>query len=164
MNQSLTEQELLFCRLAAGGNPEAAAVEAGYPRAAAPELLERPEILQEIGRGAVRPKDCPSPALSRLGYERLAFGSIADAVKLLYMEEPSAGEIDRMDFFPVSEIRRPKDGAMEIKFFDRLQALERLELSEQQKEETLSPFYQALEQGGDALLHAPDDAGKGNSL
>ena len=31
-----------------------------------------------------------------------------------------------MDLFLVSEIKRPKDGSMEIKFFDRLKALEKL--------------------------------------
>ena len=40
---------------------------------------------------------------------------------------------------------------MEIKFFDRLQALERLERSEQGEGGGMSPFYQALEQGAQAL-------------
>ena len=31
-----------------------------------------------------------------------------------------------MSLFLVSEIKRPKDGSMEIKFFDRLKALEKL--------------------------------------
>ena len=40
---------------------------------------------------------------------------------------------------------------MEIKFFDRLQALECLERSEQGENAGLSPFYQALERGAQAL-------------
>ena len=32
-----------------------------------------------------------------------------------------------MDLFLISEIKRPKDGAMEIKLFDRVKALEKLE-------------------------------------
>ena len=35
--------------------------------------------------------------------------------------------LGQMDLFMISEIKRPKDGAMEIKFFDRLKALEKLE-------------------------------------
>ena len=31
-----------------------------------------------------------------------------------------------MDLYSVSEIKRPKDGSMEIKFFDPLKALEKL--------------------------------------
>lgn len=61
------------------------------------------------------------------GYRRLAFGNISDAVSLLYMENPSQATLSKMDLFHISEIKRPKDGSMEIKFFDRLKALEKLE-------------------------------------
>ena len=59
-----------------------------------------------------------------LGYERLAFGSTVDAFRLLMSE----GEIDvqSLDLYNVSEVKKPKDAAMEIKFFDRLKALEYL--------------------------------------
>lgn len=59
------------------------------------------------------------------GLRRLAFGRINDALALLSDEQ---GEIltDRLDLFNVSEIKRPKGGGVEIKFFDRLEALERL--------------------------------------
>ena len=64
--------------------------------------------------------------LATAGYIRLAFGSISDAVSLLYMDKPSREELEKMDLFLVSEIKHPKDGAVEIKFFDRLKALEKL--------------------------------------
>ena len=132
-SKKLTKRELLFCKLAAKGNAESAALQAGYqsaPESVTRRLLSREEILLEIGRNAVQAHSSQrSP--SRIGYERLAFGSIADAVKLLYMEDPPPDTLEKMDFFPISEIKRPKDGAMEIKFFDRLQALECLERSEQ---------------------------------
>ena len=57
------------------------------------------------------------------GYQQLAFGSIADAIKLLFMEEPAPRALGKMNFINVAEIRRMKEGAMEIKFFDRLKAL-----------------------------------------
>lgn len=34
-------------------------------------------------------------------------------------------ELDDLDLFNVAEIRRPKDGMIEIKFYDRLRALEK---------------------------------------
>lgn len=72
--------------------------------------------------------------LAVTGYRRLAFGSAADAVSLLYRENPSREELADMDLFSVSEIKRPKDGAMELKFFDRAKALERLaELSRERE-------------------------------
>ena len=79
------------------------------------------------------------------GYERLAFGSIADSIKLLYMENPQAEMLEKMDLYMISEIKRPKEGAMEIKFFDRLKALEKICEVQQNPEETCMPFYKALE-------------------
>ena len=152
-SKKLTKRELLFCKLAAKGNAESAALQAGYqsaPESVTRRLLSREEILLEIGRNAVLSHSSQQTP-SRVGYERLAFGSIADAVKLLYMEDPPPDALEKMDFFPISEIKRPKDGAMEIKFFDRLQALECLERSEQGENTGLSPFYQALERGAQAL-------------
>ena len=65
------------------------------------------------------------------GLRHLAFGEIQDAVRLLYAPEeqilPALGE---MDLFNISEIKRPKGGGMEIKFFDRLKALEKLQALE----------------------------------
>lgn len=61
-----------------------------------------------------------------LGYERLAFGSTADAFRLI-MGSECASAAENMDLFNVAEVKKPKDGAMEIKFFDRIKALEHLE-------------------------------------
>ncbi|MCI9274068.1 MAG: hypothetical protein HFE39_08985 [Clostridiales bacterium] len=166
--KNLSKKELLFCRLAAMGDPESAARQAGYrssPQSAARRLMERKEILEEIGRVAAgRKEERDKASSSRMGYERLAFGSIADAVKLLYLDEPSLEELSRMDFFQVSEIRRPKDGAMEIKFFDRMRALERLEQSEREEDGELSPFYRALEQGAQALNQSIESSGDGEDM
>lgn len=87
---------------------------------------------------------------AREGYERLAFGGVADAIRLLYDEHPGNEELGGMDFFNIAEIRRPKDGSMEIKFFDRLRALEKLEELEGAKQEA-SPLFRAVEEGARAL-------------
>lgn len=78
-----------------------------------------------------------------LGYERLAFGSTADAFKLL-MDNTSPEIIaENMNLFNVAEIKKPKDGAMEIKFFDRIKALEHLGDIPDNEEKAVA-FYDVL--------------------
>ena len=78
-----------------------------------------------------------------LGYERLAFGSTADAFKLL-MDNASPEIIaENMNLFNVAEIKKPKDGAMEIKFFDRIKALEHLGDIPDNEEKAVA-FYDVL--------------------
>lgn len=78
-----------------------------------------------------------------LGYERLAFGSTADAFKLLMEDNTENVSVNDMNLFNVAEIKKPKDGAMEIKFFDRIKALEHLgDIPE--NEDKAASFYDAL--------------------
>ena len=124
--KELTRKEKLFCLYYAMDQdaPQAAA-RAGYasPREAAARLLQREDVRSVIC-------DCTPPAVREdeilAGYRKLAFGSGADALRLLFGSVPP-DELDQLDLFNVSEIKRPKDGALEIKFFDRLKALEHLE-------------------------------------
>ncbi len=84
------------------------------------------------------------------GYEKIAFGSIADSVRLLFCEDISYRALKNLDLFSVSEIKRAKGGAMEIKFFDRLKALECME--NYSMTNSLNPnFYKALLDGAKAL-------------
>lgn len=81
----------------------------------------------------------------RSGLERIAFGGVNDAVSLLFQTEPDPEELRRLDLYSVAEIRRMKDGGIEIKFYDRMKALECL----RQMEESgagRSPLYRALEE------------------
>ncbi len=158
-SKKLTGREKNFCRsYVCGINPGEAAKNAGFEgdcERIAQELLSRDEIIGEIERLCLlRRKITNQLALS--GYERLAFGSIADAVSLLYMENPSAKELKGMDLFSVSEIKRPKDGSMEIKFFDRLKALEKLK-ENSQTESGAAPVYEAILAGARALSQSKED-------
>ena len=63
----------------------------------------------------------------KAGLERLAFGRINDAVELVFAEEVTPAKIRQADLYNVSEIKKIKGGGVEIKFFDRQKALERLE-------------------------------------
>lgn len=80
------------------------------------------------------------------GYDKLAFGGVSDAVRLMFCDDPNLLEIRKMDLFNVAEIKRPKGGGMEIKFFDRIKALQCLEQLSEEREQGANGFYQALEQ------------------
>ncbi len=139
----LSGREKKFCIYFLGsGDPANAARRAGYLKNAdevGEELLCKEEIACELERLAgVRERALANTAAA--GYKRLAFGNIADAVSLLYKENPTSAELGEMDLFSVSEIKRPRDGSMEIKFFDRLKALERLESYTPQENEAAGLF------------------------
>jgi len=68
----------------------------------------------------------------------------------------SPEEIEKLDLFNVSDIKRPKGGGLEIKFFDRLKALERLEKLGTGEENTQSSFVQALAEGAKLLTQEDD--------
>ncbi len=86
------------------------------------------------------------------GYERLAFGSAADAVRLLFVEDISRQMLRGMDLFTVAEIRRPKGGGMEIKFFDRIRALQCMEAMGEN--DSPAGFYEALQAAAEGLEDA----------
>jgi len=133
---------------------------AGYtcsPEQTGQQLLMREDVIAKVKKYRdTRLNDLRFMAL--LGYERLAFGSIADCVQLLYKENPTLQELESMDLFLISEIKRPKDGAMEIKFFDRLKALEKLCEAQQSSQENSMPFYKALENSASIFNNGEEDA------
>ena len=85
------------------------------------------------------------------GLERLAFGDISDAVSLLYMsDEEALSRLPELNLFNVSEIKRPKGGGMEIKFFDRIKACEKLSQRLPERSNNDLSFYEALEKSVDS--------------
>ena len=153
--KSLSKREKLFClNYAVQPDGRDAAIKAGYaltPAASAAKLLSRKDIRDEIASLTQAQNPCRNEAAA--GYRKLAFGSIADAVSLIYRENPpTESELAEMELFNVSEIKRPKDGCIEIKFFDRLKALERLaEMTADEAADTALPFYRALESSANAI-------------
>ncbi|MDE6864097.1 MAG: terminase small subunit [Eubacterium sp.] len=81
------------------------------------------------------------------GLRRLAFGEIRDAVSLLFESEDDIIEkLPELDLFNISEIKRVKGGGMEIKFFDRLKALDKLgQVINTTDKSQAKSFYEALE-------------------
>ena len=110
------------------GNAAEAAVRAGYS----------PETACEVGMKLLASGRCRRLISSMReslsdqggiisGLRRLAFGSCSDAAALAFADELPSPEVMRsLDLFNVSEIKRVKGGGVEIKFFDRLKALEKL--------------------------------------
>lgn len=147
--RELNKKELMFCHHYINtGNAKEAAILSGYktsPEKKSIDLLFNKKICEKIESMYVeKRKNLVYRATS--GYERLAFGNISDSIKLLFSENFRPEDLTRLDLFNVSEIKKPKDGAMEIKFFDRLRALEKLEQIDVSNTSEKEPFYYALEQ------------------
>ena len=154
MKKGLTEKEKLFCSYYAGyGDARGCAARAGFcisPSKTAQKLLARQDIRAEVERLEKERKAFYSQA--EKGLCRLAFGSVTDALRLMLGEETlSTEEIEKLDLFNVSEIKRPKGGGIEIKFFDRLKALEKLSQISPGTESTESSFIRALSEGAKLL-------------
>ncbi|NMA79128.1 MAG: terminase small subunit [Clostridiales bacterium] len=150
MEKELTSREKLFCyHYLMLGNAKEAAIAAGFPirnaHTQAAKLLSRGKIREFLNAQydslAKRKVD-----LIISGLERLAFGGINDAVTLAFSDEINGDRIGELDLFNVSEIKRPKSGGIEIKFFDRQRALERLlEIqSEISQNSSADSFFAAL--------------------
>jgi len=61
------------------------------------------------------------------GLRKIAFGGVADCVKLLLRgEELSERRIKGLDLYCAADLKRGANGITEIKFYDRLKALELL--------------------------------------
>ncbi|MDR3344748.1 MAG: terminase small subunit [Oscillospiraceae bacterium] len=147
----LTGAEKLFCQIFAETHDLRAAFSRSCLTAgaecdcetAALALLERADIRREVTRWEKLRRAREAEIVA--GFRRLAFGSVTDAVRLLLAQEvPATEELERMDLFNVSEIKRPKGGGLEIKFFDRLKALELLAAHSAEEDGALGGFLKAL--------------------
>ena len=150
MNENkLTKKELDFCRWYARlQNPKEAAIKSGYmvlPEYRGISLLSKKHIKNKIKE--LEKENTTDINLVSAGLSRLAFGSISDAVKLiLSATSDNPPPPDTLDLFNVSEIKFTSGKGMEIKFFDRLKALEQLsKLSESALNSSALSFYEALE-------------------
>ena len=147
--KKLAKKELDFCRhYVRLRNPKEAALRSGFtllPEYRGVTLLSRKEIREKITE---LEKECPATSnLVSAGLERLAFGSVSDAIRLiLSVNDNCSPDIDSLDLFNVSEIKITNGKGMEIKFFDRLKALERLsDLSCDDRDNGALSFYEAIE-------------------
>ncbi|MBQ8824306.1 MAG: terminase small subunit [Ruminococcus sp.] len=148
MKNRISKTDSLICVWYAKlGNIREAAIQAGFSPDEAviigTKVLMRNECQEFVKK--IRSAFSQSTSESVLiGLERLAFGSNNDAVKLVFSETFSSDEmIDKLDLFSVSEIKRDKNGGVEIKFFDRQKAMDGI-LSYSKKQDCSSAAEQLL--------------------
>ena len=120
---------LFCCYYAKLGNIFEAALKAGFSQQTA--LAEGIRILSQSKYKKLVSKlsgeKMQSKELISTGLERLAFGSSNDAAFLVFSEENITPErIASLDLFNVSEIKKVKGGGVEVKFFDRQKAMEKI--------------------------------------
>ncbi len=154
METKLKPKEKLFCiYYCQYRNAELSAAMAGYPfpKKAGLRLIAKSGIKNEIEYLDDKFPVTKGEVIS--GYRQLAFGTGCDAFRLLFADEPpSIGELDEMNLLNISEIKRPKNGGIEIKFFDRLKALEKLEdISTASNSDSALPFYEVIERSASTL-------------
>lgn len=147
-DKGLTQREYKFCyNYVNSGEVKKSAIYAGYkvePEIAGNKLLQREDINAQIEKLYMqKKKNLLYKACS--GYEKLAFGGIADSIKLIYSDNINLEAIYKMDLFNVAEIKRPREGMLEIKFFDRFKALEKLQQLDFVDSKQNTSFYDAIE-------------------
>ncbi len=148
----MNKKERLFCyHYYTLRNLKEASIKAGYnPKIAentAIRLIQREDIRQLILSFDLEKekKQLEKDVIAIL--KRIAFNPLQDSINLLFLNEDDAKEkISELDLFCVSEIKKPKDGSLEIKFMDRYRALEKLlEISNSDNgAQTLQSLYKAL--------------------
>lgn len=80
----------------------------------------------------------------------LAGARVNDAVKLAFLPEEQTALIGRLDLAALTELKRVSSGTVELKFNDRMKALEILyKLLAEQEDSTLDAFYRSLEGPGE---------------
>ena len=114
INKKLKPREKQFCGyFVCTGSAEESARRAGYRkncRLAGERLLCDERVLDEIER-LIALRRRVMPKLASAGYYRMAFGGVSDALRLLYSERPTEEELNEMDLFMISEIKKPSRGA-----------------------------------------------------
>ena len=79
------------------------------------------------------------------GLKKLASGKINDAVSLVFAEDiPPPEQLARLQLFNISSVKRVKGGGVEVQFFDRQKALEKLYEYALQDENLSDNLLQAL--------------------
>lgn len=128
----LKEKELLFCRYYyILQNAKEAAIKAGYSRfiaeKTAQKLLVREDIKECLDKMKSGFKKDQIFNLTITALKRIIFYRPNDVLVLaLKSQELSEKQIENLDLFQISEIKKLKDGGFEFKFADRVKAIDSL--------------------------------------
>ena len=110
-------------------NPKEAAIKAGYSSSSAEktaqQLLYRLDINEKKKKIKTDLKKDQIISLAITALKRLIFYRPNDVLILaLKSQELSENQIENLDLFQISEIKKLKDGGFEFKFTDRIKAIE----------------------------------------
>ena len=75
---------------------------------------------------------------------KLAESRVNDAVRLAFLSEEELGELEKLDLSAVAEFKRNSSGTVELKFIDRLAALQWL-MDRAEEDPKAKRLYEALE-------------------
>jgi hypothetical protein len=149
ISRKISEKEDIFCKVfAAAGQASRAAALAGLSREEeCYSLLARKDIAAKIKAYASNIIGGASNA-ALAGLMCVASGSIADALELIRGDSiPSAARLRELDLSCVSEVKKTKDGGIELKFYDRLKAVQILFEKDEEKSGAAQAFYSAIREG-----------------
>lgn len=160
----LVQAKKLFCIFVARGfEPEEAAVRSGIPINGDPArtaclLLGEYGLRRRIARLTKALAFCAPAARARSGLERLALGAGygREEVQLADGADPLPPDL----LFHLAEVKYPKGGGVELKFFDRLKALSLLAGLEGEGGEAESPLLDALSRSANALAGPKGEQGR----
>ena len=120
------------------------------------EMLDSKRVKDEIRK--LDKEDSQTLCYVKTGLSRIAFGSINDAVALMFDDNVTREQIMKADLFNVAEIKRVKGGGVEIKFRDRQKALEKLvELDPELKEHSDAESFLRAVYSGSEKIPAPEE-------
>lgn len=172
----MTLKKQLFCNYFVQlQNHKEAAIRAGYDPKEADDVgmkllmqkAVKKQIKKQIDNIILENQNNNLLQKSISGFERLAFGSVTDSIKLISGEFPEdLKSFSQLDLFNISEIKRSQNGTVEVKFFDRLKALEKIyEISKMELDSSQSlDLIDAIRQSAQAISNSVSTSSAVNSL
>ena len=112
-------------------NPKESAIKAGYPAEKAEKIAEKLLLKIDVSCFIEKIKSQTKKdeffKLIITALKRMILYRPNDTIKLLHkFENTSKEEIEKLDLFHISELKKLKDGSFEFKFIDRIKAIETL--------------------------------------
>lgn len=149
MQKEIGAKEALFCEYyKITHSVRESAARAGYPfpERSGMKLMKKDSVKRYLFDNGNKSTEAVD------GLTRIAFGSITDAVYLCTRGEvPDRETLEQLDLFMVSEIKFSKSGGIEMKFYDRLKALDILSSQTVNDGGKAEPFFKALREGAKSL-------------
>lgn len=152
----MTKTEKRFCEyLAITQNAVSAAKLSGFtdePEIAAARLIQKTSVRKRCKK--IIKSLCDSTDAVG-GLYRIAFSQPVDIINKVFSEQP---DFSKSDLFCVSEIKKGANGAVEIKFFDKLKALQLIsEMRPNDEANKLKDFYEAITLGAKSISENRND-------